>query len=50
MELIRLNKDEMTSHLAEIIDSQDSKILTLHQQQRVLVLIATAAIAFNLIF
>ena len=34
MNITSLPKDEMASHLAEVIDSQDHKILSLHQERR----------------
>lgn len=31
-----MSKEEMTSHLAEVIDSQDSKLLNLYAERRIL--------------
>ena len=31
-----MSKDEMTSHLADVIDSQDSKLLNLYAERRIL--------------
>lgn len=50
MNIERLNRDEFHSHLAEIVNDQDSKIVDLIQQRRALALLAAIAITWNLIF
>ena len=43
-------KAEMASHLAEVIDSQDQKILRLHQQQQILVIALGILATWSLLF
>ncbi|MDC3010102.1 hypothetical protein OAZ06_04040 [Synechococcus sp. AH-736-G20] len=50
MSINALPKDEMASHLAEVIDSQDSKLIALHQEKRVLWILLAAITTFHLIF
>ena len=50
MNLNTLPRDEMASHLAEIIESQDDTIIRLHQQQHVLWIITGIAFTWGLIF
>ena len=50
MNINTLPRDEMASHLAEVIDSQDSKLIALHQEKRVLWLLLAAITTFHLIF
>lgn len=50
MNITSLSKDEMASHLAEVIDSQDSKIFTLYQERKVLMILLGVITTFNLIF
>ena len=50
MNINTLPKDEMTSHLAEVIDSQDHKLINLHQERKILWLLLASVITFNLLF
>lgn len=50
MNINSLSKEEMTSHLAEVIDTQDSKILNLYQERRALQLIAAVLLVWGLLF
>lgn len=50
MNISTLTKDEMTSHLAEVIDSQDSKILALQQERRALWILLGIISIYNLLF
>lgn len=50
MNIHTLPKDEMTSHLAEVIDSQDRKLIDLHQERKILWLLLDSVVTFNLIF
>ena len=50
MNITSLPKDEMASHLADVIDSQDSKIISLYQERRALMIILAIITTYNLIF
>ena len=50
MNIDRLTRDEMASHLAEVIDSQDTKLLALHQEKRVLWILLGIITTFHIIF
>ena len=50
MNINSLPKDEMASHLAEVIDTQDTKILNLHQERRALQLIAAVLLVWGMLF
>lgn len=50
MNITSLSKEEMTSHLAEVIDSQDSKILTLHQEKRMLWILLGIITTYSILF
>lgn len=50
MNITSLPKDEMASHLAEVIDSQDSKIISLYQERRALFIILGIITTYSLIF
>ena len=49
MNINTLSKDEMASHLAEVIDSQDTKILNLHQEKKVLWILLGILFTYNLL-
>ena len=46
----RLPRDEMASHLAEIVEDQDNRILSLIQERRALALLLAASVSFSLLF
>ena len=50
MNINSLPKDEMTSHLAEVIHTQDSKIIGLHQEKRVLWILLGIITTYALLF
>ena len=50
MNIDRLPREEMASHLADVIDSQDSKLLALHQEKRVLWILLGIITTYHLIF
>ena len=50
MNINTLTRDEMASHLAEVIDTQDAKILTLHQERRVLWLLLGMTTTLSILF
>ncbi len=49
MNIERLNKDELISHTAEIVSSQDQRINTLMQQRQVLTMITTVVVVWSLL-
>ena len=50
MNINTLPRDEMASHLAEVIHTQDSKIINLHQEKRVLWILLGIITTYALIF
>ena len=50
MNITSLPKDEMTSHLADVIDSQDSKLIALHQEKRVLWILLGIITTYSILF
>ena len=50
MNITTLSKDEMTSHLAEVLDDQDNQIDTLKTERKVLWYLLAFALTINLIF
>lgn len=49
MNINSLNKDDMASHLAEVIDAQDSKIFNLHQEKKVLWILLGILFTYNIL-
>ena len=50
MNINSVPKDEMTSHLGEVIDTQDSKIFNLYQERRVLFICVAFLFTSNFLF
>lgn len=50
MNINALPRDEMASHLADVIDSQDSKLIALHQEKRVLWILLGIVTTYTLLF
>ncbi len=50
MNIHTLPKDEMQSHLAEVIDTQDHQIDTLKTERKVLWYLLGITLTFNLLF
>lgn len=49
MQIEKLNKDELISHTAEIVSSQDTRINTLVQQRQVLITITALVVVWSLL-
>ncbi len=49
MQIEKLNKDELISHTAEIVSSQDLRISTLMQQRQVLITITALVVVWSLL-
>ena len=50
MNLNTLPRDEMASHLADVIDSQDSKLIALHQEKRMLWILLGIITTYSILF
>ncbi len=49
MQIEKLNKDELISHTAEIVSSQDTRIKTLMQQRQALATITALVVVWSLL-
>jgi hypothetical protein len=49
MQIEKLNKDELISHTAEIVSSQDIRISTLMQQRQALITITALVVVWSLL-
>ena len=49
MHIERLSKDEMLSHIGELVSTQDKQIKELTQQRRALIALASAIVIFSVL-